>query len=251
MKGVFQGDMLKDQVALVTGASRGIGAAIAASLQEAGAIVIGTATSDAGARAISDALGATGRGMTLDITNADSVDAVLADIGKNEGPPAIVVNNAGITRDNLLMRMKPEEWDDVIATNLSGVFRVCKSCVRGMMKAKYGRIVNIASVIGVMGNAGQANYAATKAGIIGFSKSLARELGSRNITVNVVAPGFIDTDMTRVLDEAQRTAMLQQVPLGRLGDATDVANAVTFLASGGAAYITGETLHVNGGMLMD
>ncbi|MCB1845430.1 MAG: 3-oxoacyl-ACP reductase FabG [Halioglobus sp.] len=236
-------------MALVTGASRGIGAAIAASLQAAGATVIGTATSESGAAAISEALGGRGRGAVLDIASADSVDALFADISKTEGVPTIVVNNAGITRDNLLMRMKPEEWDDVLATNLSGVYRVCRGAVRGMMKARHGRIVNIASIIGVM-NAGQANYAATKAGIIGFSKSLARELGSRNITVNVVAPGFIDTDMTRVLPEEQRTALLGQVPLGRLGDAADIASAVVFLCSDAASYITGETMHVNGGMLM-
>lgn len=251
MSGLFNTDMLNGQVALVTGASRGIGAAIAASLRAAGATVIGTATSESGAEAISSALGEGGRGAVLDISSAESVNALLADIGKAEGPPAIVVNNAGITRDNLLMRMKTEEWDDVLATNLSGVYRVCRGAVRGMMKARYGRIINIASVIGVMGNAGQANYAAAKAGIIGFSKSLARELGSRNITVNVVAPGFIDTDMTKVLPEEQRKNLLTQVPLGRLGDPQDIANAVAFLCSDGAAYITGETLHVNGGMLMD
>jgi len=250
MTSAFNSNLLDGQVALVTGASRGIGAAIAATLRACGATVIGTATSESGAAAISEALGEGGRGAVLDIASAESVDALLADIGKTEGAPLIVVNNAGITRDNLLMRMKPEEWDDVLATNLSGVYRVCRGAVRGMMKARHGRIVNIASVIGVMGNAGQANYAAAKAGIIGFSKSLARELGSRNITVNVVAPGFIDTDMTRVLPEEQRTALLGQVPLGRLGDADDIANAVVFLCSDAAAYITGETMHVNGGMLM-
>ena len=187
----------------------------------------------------------------LDISDDESVAAALADIQGNEGNPTILVNNAGITRDNILMRMKTDEWDDVISTNLSGVYRVCKAVLRGMMKARKGRIINIASVIGVMGNAGQSNYAAAKAGIIGFSKSLAREIGSRNITVNVVAPGFIDTDMTRVLPEAQRDSMLSQVPLGRLGEGEDIANAVVFLASGGGAYITGETVHVNGGMLMD
>ena len=251
MSSIFSSDALSGKVALVTGASRGIGAAIAADLAAAGATVIGTATSEKGAAAIGDALGEAGRGAVLDIASADSVDALLADIGKAEGAPTIVVNNAGITRDNLLMRMKQEEWDDVIATNLSGVYRVCRGVLRGMMKARYGRIINIASVIGVMGNAGQANYAAAKAGIIGFSKSLAREVGSRNITVNVVAPGFIDTDMTRVLPEAQRDAMLSQVPLGRLGEVSDIANSVLFLASDAAAYVTGETLHVNGGMLMD
>jgi 3-oxoacyl-[acyl-carrier protein] reductase len=187
----------------------------------------------------------------LDIADDESVDAALKDINAQEGAPTILVNNAGITRDNLLMRMKPEEWNAVIATNLNGVYRLSKGCLRGMMKARRGRIINIASVIGIMGNAGQSNYAAAKAGVIGFSKSLAREIGSRNITVNVVAPGFIDTDMTRVLPEDQRAAMLAQVPLGRLGESEDIANAVLFLASKAAAYVTGETLHVNGGMLMD
>ena len=248
---VYSNDMLAGQVALVTGASRGIGAAIADTLAAAGATVVGTATSDAGAQAISERLGDRGRGLALDVASDDSVAAVLKDIQDTEGAPTIVVNNAGITRDNLLMRMKPEEWDDVISTNLSGVFRVSKGVLRGMMKAKRGRIINIASVIGIMGNAGQANYGAAKAGIIGFSKSLAREVGSRNITVNVVAPGFIDTDMTAVLPDEQKAAMLAQVPLGRLGDARDIADAVTFLASPAGAYVTGETLHVNGGMLMD
>jgi 3-oxoacyl-[acyl-carrier protein] reductase len=251
MSGLLSADSLSGRVALVTGASRGIGAAIAATLAGAGATVIGTATSASGADAISDALGGGGRGAALDITSEDSVVAVLKDIQDNEGAPTIVVNNAGITRDNLLMRMKAEDWDSVISTNLSGIYRVCKASLRGMMKAKGGRIINIASVIGIMGNAGQANYAAAKAGIIGFSKSLAREVGSRNITVNVVAPGFIDTDMTRVLPEEQRAGMLQQVPLARLGDVSDIADAVAFLASDSAGYITGETLHVNGGMLMD
>lgn len=248
---VFADDVLDGQIALVTGASRGIGAAIATTLAAAGATVVGTATSDKGAGGISDALGAKGRGIVLNVASDESVDAAMKDVQGNEGAPTIVVNNAGITRDNLLMRMKAEEWDDVIATNLSGVFRVSKAVLRGMMKAKGGRIINIASVIGIMGNAGQANYGAAKAGIIGFSKSLAREVGSRNITVNVVAPGFIDTDMTRVLPEAQRDAMLGQVPLGRLGEVQDIADAVLFLASPSGAYITGETLHVNGGMLMD
>ena len=251
MSSLFNATTLEGEVALVTGASRGIGAAIAAALAGAGATVIGTATSESGAGAIGEALGDRGRGIVLDIADADSVDAALKDIQAKEGTPTILVNNAGITRDNLLMRMKPEEWNDVITTNLSGVYRLCKGCLRGMMKAKKGRIINIASVIGVMGNAGQSNYAAAKAGVIGFSKSLAREIGSRNITVNVVAPGFIDTDMTRVLPEEQRAAMLSQVPLGRLGESEDIANAVLFLASKAAAYVTGETLHVNGGMLMD
>ena len=251
MTTVFSANALEGQVALVTGASRGIGASIAAALAAAGARVIGTATSQAGADGISAALGGNGRGIVLNIADQDSVDAAVGDLAKNEGAPTILVNNAGITRDNLLMRMKAEEWDDVIATNLSGAYRLCKGCLRGMMKAKGGRIISIASVIGVMGNAGQSNYAAAKAGIIGFSKSLAREIGSRNITVNVVAPGFIDTDMTRVLPDDQRAAMLSQVPLGRLGGGDDIAAAVLFLASPAAAYITGETLHVNGGMLMD
>jgi 3-oxoacyl-[acyl-carrier protein] reductase len=251
MTSLFNASALEGEIALVTGASRGIGAAIAGALAAAGATVIGTATSEGGADAIGKALGGNGRGIVLNIADDASVEAALKDIQANEGAPTILVNNAGITRDNLLMRMKPEEWDEVIATNLTGVYRLSKGCLRGMMKAKKGRIINIASVIGVMGNAGQSNYAAAKAGIIGFSKSLAREIGSRNITVNVVAPGFIDTDMTRVLADEQRGAMLTQVPLGRLGESEDIANAVLFLASAAAAYVTGETLHVNGGMLMD
>jgi len=251
MSSSFSGNALDGEVALVTGASRGIGAAIADVLVAAGATVIGTATSESGAAAISETVGDRGRGIVLNIADDESVQAGIKDIQGNEGSPTIVVNNAGITRDNLLMRMKADEWDDVLSTNLSGVYRVSKACLRGMMKAKKGRIINIASVIGVMGNAGQANYAAAKAGIIGFSKSLAREIGSRNITVNVVAPGFIDTDMTRVLPEEQRESMLVQVPLGRLGEGADIANAVLFLASAAGSYITGETLHVNGGMLMD
>ena len=251
MSNVFGSEFLAGRVALVTGASRGIGAAIAAQLASAGATVVGTATTENGAEGISTALGSGGRGAVLDIASDDSVEALVADINGNEGAPTIVVNNAGITRDNLLLRMKQEEWDAVMSTNLSGVYRVCKATLRGMMKAKHGRIINIASVIAVMGNPGQANYAAAKAGIIGFSKSLAREVGSRNITVNVVAPGFVDTDMTRVLPEEQRAAMLAQVPLARLGEARDIADSVVFLASDAAAYVTGETLHVNGGMLMD
>ncbi len=251
MSNVFASDILQGQVALVTGASRGIGAAIAKSLASAGATVIGTATSENGAEAITATLGPSGRGAVLDVASDASVQAVIADLQANEGSPTIVVNNAGITKDNLLLRMKTEEWDSVLSTNLSGVFRVSKAALRGMMKAKRGRIISIASVIGLMGNAGQANYAAAKAGIIGFSKSLAREVGSRNITVNVVAPGIIDTDMTRVLPENQRAAMLSQVPLQRLGEARDIADSVVFLASDAAAYVTGETLHVNGGMLMD
>jgi len=251
MSSSFTNNALEGEVALVTGASRGIGASIAEALAAAGATVIGTATTEGGAAGISDALGGSGRGIVLNISDAESVATAIKNIQDNEGGPTIVVNNAGITRDNLLMRMKAEEWEDVLSTNLSGVYRVSKACLRGMMKAKKGRIISIASVIGIMGNAGQSNYAAAKAGIIGFSKSLAREIGSRNITVNVVAPGFIDTDMTRVLPEEQKNAMLTQVPLGRLGDGQDIANAVVFLASAAGAYITGETLHVNGGMLMD
>ncbi len=251
MSSLFTSDVLAGEIALVTGASRGIGAAIAAALAAAGATVIGTATTQGGADGISVALGSGGRGAVLNVADDDSVQTLIKDIQANEGAPLIVVNNAGITRDNLLMRMKAEEWDDVLATNLTGTFRVSKACLRGMMKAKRGRMINIASVIGVTGNAGQANYAASKAGLIGFTKSLAREIGSRNITVNVVAPGFIDTDMTRDLPDVQKTAMLSSIPLSRLGDSRDIANAVLFLASPAAAYVTGETLHVNGGMLMD
>ena len=251
MSTVFSADVLSGEVALVTGASRGIGAAIAATLAAAGATVIGTATSQTGADSISASLGDMVRGAVLNITDEESVQVALKDIQDNEGAPTILVNNAGITRDNLLLRMKEDEWNDVIATNLTGTFRVCKGCLRGMMKAKKGRIVNIASVIGVTGNAGQANYAAAKAGLIGFSKSLAKEIGSRNITVNVVAPGFIDTDMTRILPEDKKTAMLGQIPLSRLGEGEDIANAVLYLASPAGSYVTGETLHVNGGMLMD
>jgi 3-oxoacyl-[acyl-carrier protein] reductase len=248
---LFNSAALSGELALVTGASRGIGAAIAASLAAAGATVVGTATSQAGADKISATLSGNGRGIVLDVADNESVQTAIKDVLDNEGSPTILVNNAGITRDNLLMRMKESEWDDVISTNLSGMYRVSKACLRGMMKAKHGRIINIASVIAVMGNAGQSNYGAAKAGMVGFSKSLAREIGSRGITVNVVAPGFIDTDMTSALSEEQRAGMLAQIPLGRLGDSEDVANAVLFLASAGGAYITGETLHVNGGMLMD
>jgi len=251
MTNIYSSDALAGEVALVTGASRGIGASIAATLAAAGATVIGTATSQGGADGITKALGAKGRGIVLNVADDESVQSAIKDIQANEGSPGILVNNAGITKDNLLMRMKQEEWDDVIATNLTGLYRVSKACLRGMMKAKKGRIISIASVIAVMGNAGQANYAATKAGMIGFSKSLAREIGSRGITVNVVAPGFIDTDMTKILPEEQRNAMLAQVPLGRLGEGDDIANSVLFLASAAGAYITGETLHVNGGMVMD
>jgi 3-oxoacyl-[acyl-carrier protein] reductase len=238
------------RTALVTGASRGIGRAIAEALAGQGATVVGTATSEQGAAAISEWLGAlspASRGAVLDVGNDASVDAFFAALA---AAPEIVVNNAGITRDNLLMRMKPEEWNDVVSTNLSSLYRVCKASVRGMMKARHGRIINISSVVALMGNAGQTNYAAAKAGMIGFTKSLAREIASRNITVNAVAPGFIDTDMTRALDEKQVQALRDQIPLARLGTSADVAAAVTFLASDLGAYITGETLNVNGGLAM-
>lgn len=241
------------RVALVTGASRGIGRAIAEALARQGATVVGTATTEQGAHAIGEALaalGVEGRGAVLDVGSEQSVEALFADLAAREGPPEILVNNAGITRDNLLMRMKAEEWNDVVSTNLSSLYRVCKASLRGMMKARFGRIVNVSSVVGLIGNAGQTNYAAAKAGMIGFSKSLAREIASRNITVNVVAPGFIDTDMTRALDEKQVAALTSQIPLARLGSTGDIAAAVVFLASDAAAYITGETLSVNGGLAM-
>lgn len=247
MAGIFAADVLEGQTALVTGASRGIGAAIADGLAAAGARVIGTATSESGAQAIGERLGERGEGAVLDVSDPASVDALT---GGLEAPPDILVNNAGITRDNLLLRMKPDEWDEILQTNLSGVYRMSKACLRGMMKKRAGRIISIASVVGVMGNAGQSNYAAAKAGIIGFSKSLAREVGSRGITVNVIAPGFIRTDMTGALEEGQQVALLGQIPLGRLGEAADIAAAAVFLASPAGAYITGETLHVNGGMYM-
>jgi len=243
--------MLNGQVALVTGASRGIGAAIASRLSADGARVVGTATTPEGAARISETLAASGgRGAVLDVVNQESIDALVADIESHEGPIGILCNNAGITRDTLLLRMKPEDWDAVLQTNLASVFRLSKAVLRGMMKARQGRIISIASIVGLTGNPGQANYAAAKAGIIGFTKSLAREVGSRGITANVVAPGFIDTDMTRALNEAQRTGLSAQVPLGRLGQPAEIAAAVAFLASAEAAYITGETLHVNGGMYM-
>ena len=251
MSQLFTATALEGEIALVTGASRGIGASIAAALADAGAKVVGTATSQGGADAISEALGSKGRGIVLNVADPDSIAAAVKNVQDDEGSPSILVNNAGITRDNLLMRMKQEEWDDVVATNLTGLFAMSKACLRGMMKARKGRIINIASVVAVMGNPGQANYAATKAGMIGFSKSLAKEIGSRGITVNVVAPGFIDTDMTKDLPEENRAAMLGQVPMGRLGASEDIANAVLYLASAGGAYITGETVHVNGGMIMD
>lgn len=244
---------LNEDIALVTGASRGIGQAIALELGRQGARVVGTATSEKGAEAISAALaeaGIEGTGLVLDVTDPASVETALATVAERFGAPSILVNNAGITRDNLLLRMKDEEWDDIIRTNLSSVYRLSKACLRGMMKARRGRIISIASVVGATGNAGQTNYAAAKAGVIGFSKSLAREAGSRGITVNVVAPGFIDTDMTRALPDAQRDALLGQIPLARLGRPQEIAAAVAFLASPAAAYITGETLHVNGGMYM-
>lgn len=246
--------VMEQEIALITGASRGIGQAIALGLGRAGATVIGTATSAAGAENISAYLREyklKGTGMVLNVTEPAAVDAVVETINKDFGVPTILVNNAGITRDNLLMRMKEEEWADIISTNLTSVFRLSKACLRGMMKARKGRIISIASVVGATGNPGQANYAAAKAGIIGFSKSLAREVASRGITVNAVAPGFIDTDMTRVLPEEQKQQLLQQIPLQRLGQAAEIAATVVFLASPGAAYITGQTLHVNGGMYMN
>lgn len=246
--------MLNGQVALVTGATRGIGQAIALELGRQGAVVAGTATSEAGAQAIGAyllAAGIKGAGFSMNVNDAAQVEATLAAVQKQCGDIAILVNNAGITRDNLLLRMKDEEWDDIMSTNLKSVYRLSKLVLRPMMKARQGRIINITSVVGVMGNAGQTNYAAAKAGMIGFSKSLAREIGSRNITVNCVAPGFIDTDMTRDLDATQRAALVGQIPLARLGAVDDIAGAVAFLAGPAAAYITGATLHVNGGMLMD
>jgi len=244
----------ESKVALVTGASRGIGKAIALELGRQGAVVVGTATSAAGVENISQylaAAGIKGSGMLLNVNDVAQIEAALGDIQTQFGDIAVLVNNAGITRDNLLLRMKDEEWDDIMSTNLKSVFRLSKLVLRGMMKARFGRIINITSVVGATGNAGQSNYAAAKSGIVGFSKSLAREVGSRNITVNCVAPGFIDTDMTRALSDQQRAALLTQIPLGRLGEGQDVAAAVAFLASPGAAYITGCTLHVNGGMHMD
>ncbi|NMY39873.1 3-oxoacyl-ACP reductase FabG [Pseudomonas sp. WS 5013] len=244
---------LQGKVALVTGASRGIGQAIAFELGRQGAIVIGTATSEAGAARIGEALkeqGIQGAGLMLDVASSESVEAVLEQIQKDFGAVAILVNNAGITRDNLMLRMKDEEWFDVINTNLNSLFRLSKAVLRGMTKARWGRIISIGSVVGAMGNAGQVNYAAAKAGLEGFSRALAREVGSRSITVNSVAPGFIDTDMTRELPEAQREALLTQIPLGRLGQAEEIAKVVGFLASDGAAYVTGATVPVNGGMYM-
>ena len=242
------------QLALVTGASRGIGKAIAVALGKAGAIVVGTATTAEGAARISDYLSAaniTGEGLVLDVCKQSQVEELLVHVDKKFGAVAILVNNAGITRDNLSLRMKDDEWDEVLETNLKSVFRLSKAVMRGMMKARSGRIINITSVVGHSGNPGQANYCAAKAGVSGMSRALARELGSRNITVNCVAPGLIDTDMTKNLSDAQRESMVSSIPLGRLGQPDDVASAVCFLASSGAAYVTGTTIHVNGGMYLD
>lgn len=244
---------LEGKITLVTGASRGIGRAIAESLGKAGATVIGTATSESGANSISDYFkeaGINGVGKVLNVTETDSIDVLIKDITTEFGAITILVNNAGITRDNLMLRMKEDEWDDILSTNLTSVFRLSKVCLKGMVKARQGRIISISSVVGSTGNAGQANYAAAKAGVVGFSKSLAQEIGSRGITVNVVSPGFIDTDMTRELSEDQRSLLLKNIPLGKLGQSEDIANAVLFLASDMATYISGETLHVNGGMYM-
>jgi len=245
---------LKGEIALVTGASRGIGLAIALELGRRGATVVGTATSPAGAEAIGKALvehQVQGRGAVLNVTDAASIEALLKDMESHGGMPSILVNNAGITRDNLLLRMSEEEWDAILDTNLKSVFRMTKACLRAMTKARKGRIISISSVVGATGNPGQVNYAAAKAGIVGFTKALAREVGSRNITVNAVAPGFIDTDMTRALPDAARAGLLKQIPLGRLGSPEDIAAAVAFLTSPAAGYITGVTLHVNGGMFMN
>jgi len=246
--------VLKGQIALVTGASRGIGQAIALELGRQGAQVVGTATSNDGAEKISAVLkekNLAGRGAVLDVNSTESIAAVLSEMEKTGGAPTILVNNAGITRDNLLLRMSEEEWDTILNTNLKSVYRMTKACLRAMTRARWGRIISISSVVGAMGNAGQANYAAAKAGLVGFTKALAREVGSRNITANAVAPGFIDTDMTRALPEAQREVLIKQIPLGRLGTAEEIAHAVAFLASPQAGYITGVTLHVNGGMYMN
>jgi 3-oxoacyl-[acyl-carrier protein] reductase len=245
--------MLENQIALVTGASRGIGQAIARGLGAAGATVIGTATSEGGADKITAYLkeaGINGQGMVLNVANGESVTSCVKQIGNDFGAPDILVNNAGITKDTLLMAMKDDQWNDIINTNLTSIFRMSKAVVRGMMKKRNGRIISISSVVGASGNPGQTNYAAAKAGLVGFSKSLAREIGSRNITVNAVAPGFIDTDMTRELDQNQKDLLLTQIPLGRLGSAEEIAATVVFLASPAAGYITGETIHVNGGMYM-
>jgi len=245
---------LDGEIALVTGATRGIGRAIALRLGSQGATVVGTATSEAGAIAITEYLRAAsilGSGMVLDVTDFDSIEAVVAETESTHGAPSILVNNAGITRDNLLVRMKDDDWDDIISTNLTPIYKLSKRCLRAMTKARSGRIITITSVVGVMGNAGQTNYAAAKAGVIGFSKSLAREVGARGITVNAVAPGFIDTDMTSSLADDHKAALLSQVPIKRLGTPEEIAGAVSYLASDDAAYITGETIHVNGGMYMN
>ena len=241
---------LKDKVALVTGASRGIGKAIAEHLVAMGATVVGTATSENGAAAISEYLGESGKGMVLNVTQTESITDLLGAITNTYGPVDILINNAGITRDNLLMRMKDDEWNDIIQTNLSSIFTLSKAVMRGMMKKRHGRIINIGSVVGITGNAGQANYAAAKAGVIGFSKSLAREVASRGITVNVIAPGFIDTDMTKALTDEQKEAIFKDIPANRLGKPEEIASAVGFLASDMAGYITGETININGGMYM-
>ena len=238
------------QIALVTGASRGIGRAIAEKLADDGFFVVGTATTDSGAELISGYLGEQGKGLKLDVASPESIAKVIEQVNDSYGAPLVLVNNAGVTRDNLLMRMKDEDWDAIINTNLTSVFRLSKAVLRGMMKAKTGRIINISSVVGATGNAGQANYAAAKAGMVGFAKSMAKEVGSRNITINTVSPGFIDTDMTRELGDDTKKALLSSIPLSRLGTAKEVAHAVSFLASEGAGYITGENIHVNGGMFM-
>ena len=241
---------LTGKIALVTGASRGIGKAVAEQLVADGAKVIGTATSEKGAAAISEYLGENGAGLVLNVSNDESIEQVLSQIKQDHGDIDILVNNAGITRDNLLMRMKEQEWEDIVTTNLTSIFKMSKAVLRAMMKKRHGRIVNIGSVVGSTGNAGQANYAAAKAGVIGFSKSMAQEVASRGITINVVSPGFIDTDMTKVLTDDQKQAIFTNIPANRLGDPKEVASTVGFLVSDGAAYITGETIHVNGGMFM-
>lgn len=251
MTEIYSKDLLKDQVALVTGASRGIGASIAQRLSSAGAYVIGTATSKSGAKKIDEQLKEKGAGKVLNVTDADDVKNIIDEISSKGNGLHILVNNAGITRDNLLMRMKTEEWNDVIAANLSGIFNTCKLSLKAMMKQKYGRIINIASVVAHTGNPGQVNYAATKSGLIGFSKSLAREVASRNITVNVVAPGFIKTDMTATLNNDQQNAMMANIPLNRFGEVTEISDTIVFLASNSASYITGETININGGMAMN